>query len=351
MKNKSKIFTLFFAVFMIILIIVYPDISSRGISRGLIIAANVVIPSLFPFMVCVLMLIKSGITARKNFLNKVLYKTFGHNFDMFFVFVLSMLGGYPVGAKLINEIYNQKTIDEQTANLMLGYCVNAGPAFIVLIVGGAFNSKTIGIILLISHILSSFVIALIYSKKIKKQNTTHNNKKIFFKSFSDTFVESVAEASGSILNICSFVILFSAINSYIDYFFSDVAIIKYISLFTEVTSAVVDCNSVYFASFLLGFSGFSIWCQVFSITKNIKINKIKFVFSRLLHGTISLVLTKAIISTFKIRISTYSNNINFKKEFFYSDIFLFCSMLIMFIVLFMSFYLKNNSRKFINDVI
>lgn len=351
MINKSKIFTVLFSSMMIILIIIFPDISSRGISRGLVVAANIVIPSLLPFLVCVLMFIKSGITISNKFLNKALYKIFGHNFDMFFVFILSMLGGYPVGAKLINELYIKNIIDDKTADLMLAYCVNAGPAFVVLIVGRAFNSKTIGIILLAAHLLSSFAIALFNAKKIKRQYINHTQTANTLKSFSDIIVESVADASDGILNICCYVILFSAINSYIDFFFSNVAIVKYLPLFTEVTSAVINCKNLYLSSFLLGISGVSIWCQVFAITKNFKINKLKFVFNRLTHGIISLVITKILISVFKIEILTYSNNINFASKFFYSNAFLFCSMLIMIIVLFTFLYFKNNCGKIINDVI
>ncbi len=350
MKNMSKILSISFAVLMIILILLFPDISSKGISRGLIIAANVVIPSLFPFMVCVLMIIKSGFTIKNKLLDKILYKIFGHSFDMFFVFILSMIGGYPVGAKLINELCSQKIFNEKTANLMLAYSVNAGPAFIVLIVGGAFNSKKIGLLLLVSHLLTSLIIAL-FSAKWLKRYTIHSYKAIVLKSFLDNFVESVADASSSILNICSFVILFSGINSYIDYFFSNMTSIKLISLFTEVTSAVVNCKNIYIASFLLGFSGISIWCQVLAITKNMKINKFRFVLSRIVHGTISVIITKILILIFKIKISIYSNNINFEKEFLYSNEFLFCSMTIMLMVLFVFLYLKNNSGKFINDVI
>ncbi len=351
MTVKSKVSTLCLAIFMIILIITLPDISSSGVSRGLIISANVIIPSLFPFMVCVLMLIKSGIKLNNKTVNQILYKVFGQNFDMFFVFLLSMIGGYPVGAKLINELYSQETIDKKTANIMLTYCVNAGPAFIISVVGGVFSSQKIGIVLLVSHILSSFLIALLCSKKNKK-NIFWNKKNIKIqKNFSENFVESVADASGSMLSICSFIILFSVINSYLDYFFCNMPIIKYISIFTEVTSAVVKCKNLYLVSFLLGFSGLSIWCQIFAISGKRKINIISFVIGRILHGTISVIITRFLVYIFKIKVYTFSNNVNLNNKFYYSNITLFISMLIMIIVLFTFFCSKNNSGKIINDVL
>ena len=350
MSVKSKLFSICFAFLMIALIIAHPDISSSGVSRGILISANVVIPSLFPFMVCVLMILKSGFVINNRFINNFLMKIFGHSFNMFFVFVLSMIGGYPVGARLLNKLYEQKAIDNKTADIMLMYCVNAGPAFIVSIVGGVFNSPKIGIALLVSHLLSSVIIALFYAKKIKKQNHMKQNTNEI-KTFSENFVESVSEASGSILSICCFVIFFSFVNLYLDYFFADMPIIKYISLFTEVTSAVASCKNIYVTSFLLGFAGLSIWCQVFALSGKRKINMARFVVGRLLHGTISVFLTKIFITVFKISIKTFNNNIKFNNYIINSDILLFFSMFIMLTVLFTFLYTKNNSGKIINDVI
>ncbi len=350
LKNSKAIICTVILAF-IILILVFPKVSGAGVIQGLIISANLVVPSLFPFMVCVLTIVKSGISVKNNFVNKLLYKFFGHNFNLFFVFILSMIGGYPVGARLIKELYNQDIIDENAANVMLTYCVNAGPAFIISIANKAFKSQKAGIILLIAHIFSSVIIALFCAKMLKKQNLNFKCHSNNTRTFSEIFVESISEASGSILGICSFVIMFSAINSYFDYFSSYLSIIKYITFFTEVTSATAKCKNIYLTSFLLGFSGVSIWCQVFAILSNIKINKLRFLYSKFLHGTISYIITKIIIKIFKIKIFTFSNNIAFENKMFYSNFSLFCSILIMMIVLLTFVYSKNNSRKIINDVV
>lgn len=352
MLIKSKSYSWLIAVIVIVLIISFPDISSIGVSRGLLISANVIIPSLFPFMVFVLMLIKSEIHIKNRILNNILYTVFGHNFDMFFVFVLSLIGGYPIGARLVNEMLMQKKIDNKTANIMLMYCVNAGPAFIVSVVGsGVFNSQKIGFVLLLSHITASILIAIFCGRNLKKLNCEYQVHNESVKPVSQIFVESVADACGAMLSICCFVILFSAINSYLDFFFGSMSILKYISYFTEVTSAVIKTKNIFFISFLLGFSGLSIWCQVFAMSKGAQINILRFCFGRIMHGTISVVITKLIIVVFKIKISIFSNNINPQNDMLYSNTALFFAMTIMLIVLLTFLYSKNNSGKFINDVI
>ena len=270
---------------------------------------------------------------------------------MFFVFLMSMLGGYPVGARLINEMYNNKSINNRTADIMLTYCVNAGPAFVVSVVGAVFHSNKIGVLLLISHIIASIIMSLLCANNLRKNDNLNMTPLPKIKTFSENFVESVADASSTIISICSFVILFSSINAYIDYFFKNVTIIKYISYFTEVTSAVTKTRNIYFISFLLGFSGISIWCQIFAISSNRKINFIRFSAGRVLHGIISTIITSIIITAFDIKLSAFSNNVAFTNNMMYSNISLFVSMMIMFIVLFIFIYTKNNSGKIIKDMI
>lgn len=351
MRIKIKGIYYIFCILLILLLTIFPSVAKQGAIQGLKLSANVLVPSLFPFTVCVLMIIKYGFSAKNNILNNVLYKFFGQNFDMFFVFIMSMLGGYPIGAKLINALYDDKIIDKKTANIMLMYCVNAGPAFIITVVGGALNSKKMGIILLVSHICTSVIFALVFGNKLKKHNRWYKFKKISTKPISCIFVESVNDASESIINICAFVTVFSVINSYFDCFFANTSIIKYLSYLTEITYAVSKEKNVFFISFLLGFSGLSIWCQLFALTKSFKVNFFNFALGRVFHGTISFFLTKLLLKMFKIEIDVFSNKINYEINLLHSNIYLFFSMLIMLIVLLIYIYSKNNSGKLLKDVV
>lgn len=349
---KSKVFTFSLCTVLIVLIIIFPEISGNGVSKGLILSSNVIIPSLFPFMVCVLIILKCGINVTNRLLNKITYTIFGVNFNMFFVFILSLLGGYPVGAKLINELYENNLITEKDANLMLVFCVNAGPAFVIFVVGiGIFNSRTLGILLFVSHIMASFVIAL-FCGKIFKKNKYDYIIKVYNKvdKISDIFVQSVADTCSAIIKVCSFVVLFSVINTYLEFLFNDLIILNKISLLTEVTYAITKNKNIYFISFILGFSCFSIWCQIFSVCSKFKIFYLQFIFGRLLHGLLSMIFTKNFLIFFNINVPVF-NNINFSGKFFYTTPQLFFSMLIMLIVLFCYVYSKNNSGKILSDVI
>ncbi|MDO4608383.1 MAG: hypothetical protein Q4B40_04245 [Clostridia bacterium] len=347
---NKKLFP-YFCIFLIIMLIISPEISHDGVIKGLLISANVIIPSLFPFTVCVLLLLKSQISIKNKFLNNLTYKLFGFEFDIFIIFVLSLIGGYPVGAKLISELYSQKSINKTAANILLIYCVNAGPAFILSAVGcGMFSSYKIGVILLLSHIFSSILIAILLSAKLKKIKF-NNTAKINTKSFSEIFVSCVADATKSMIQICGFIVIFSAINAYLEYFFKNYAIINKLTYFVEATSGISKTNNIIFVSFLLGFAGISIWFQIFSITKDIKIKYLNFIFGRFLHGTISSILTFSLLKIFKINITVFSSNSVITASCFCTNLSLSISLFIMLLIFLIYLSTKNSSRKIIDDMV
>ena len=100
MKKILKYFGVFIIFIFMILIILNPQNSAQGAVNGLLLCGNVIIPSLFPFAVCISFLMNSGIVLVLKPFNRIFIKIFGMNFEMFSLFLLSFLGGYPIGAKL-----------------------------------------------------------------------------------------------------------------------------------------------------------------------------------------------------------------------------------------------------------
>ena len=335
---------------LVVMFVFLPNISCDGVIRGLLISANVVIPSLFPFTVCVLIIIKLNINLNNTFITKITKKFFGLNDVMFFVFILSLIGGYPIGAKLLNELYVKKSIDKKSLNIMQIYCVNAGPTFVISAIGtGVFKSIEIGYALYSSHIISSLIIAFLFGFKLKKHKIFIQKNNYVNKSFSNIFIESVTDATSSVLNICAFITVFSALNACADYIFCDLSIIKHITLFTEVTTSIFKYKNIYLTSFLLGFAGLSVWCQVFSFLKE-NINYIFFITGRIIHGFLSVIILKIILCVFKIKTSTLGD-LNLQYKSFYTSQTLSISIFIMLMVLIAFIYSKNNSGKIIKDMI
>ena len=309
--KKISIFKILFTALIFLfsfLLIFKAQLCQKAVANAIILCGKVLIPSLFPFSVCVFFIMQLKIEEKLKFLKKFTRKTFKTDIDGFLIFIFSLIGGYPIGAKLLNEACEENKLSAKNGGKMLNFCINAGPAFIVSAIGtGILRSKKLGFILLFSHILSSFIIFLFY----RLRNTDFAFSKTTKKSspnIADIFVLAVTKSSGVALNICSFVILFSAVTAYIEFYSQKIQFLKPVLFLIEVTFSVTKTNNIYLISFLLGFGGICVWFQIFSLTKTLRINPLVFSLIRIIHGLLSSILTYSILKIFPINIPVFSNN-------------------------------------------
>ena len=347
---KINIFTALVFVLLIILLTINPIPCREGAETGLLLCGRVIIPSLFPFTFCILFIMKTGLLDKMGFLQKFTRKIFHFEPEMFSLMLISFIGGYPVGAKVLSSAVKEKKISSENAGIMLNYCINAGPAFIISAVGnGILGSKNLGIILLSSHLSASLILCFLSRFPEPKAPQKQKSQKKF--SFADDFVLSVKEASDTTLSICSFVVLFSALNNYIQVYSEKIIFLKRLTYFTEVTNAVTLTKNIYIISFLLGFGGISIWCQIAAMSKNIKIKPLRFILFRLLHGFISSALTFTLLKLFKITVPTLSNGRSFNPNFIYSTPSVAISLFMMCVILIISISTKKFAGKITDDMI
>ncbi len=345
MKKALNLLSVIFISFFAFLIILRPEISLKTALSGVILCGNVIIPSLFPFTFCVMFINKSGILKFLKPLNPVTQFLFHLNFYEFSLFLLSLVGGYPLGAKLLS----QNGISDEKTKVMINYCINAGPAFVVLAVGkGVFKSTLIGWVLFLSQIISSLIIALFLARFLKRDKKIATPKKL---GVVDNFVLSAADAADTIIKICSLVILFSVICGYIEMLSKTLKPFAVLALLCEVTTAVFKSQNILTTAFLLGFAGVSIWCQVLSLLKGIKINFILFIIFRIIHGFLSCGLTLLFLKLFKISISTISNNVSFNISAFINGPVVAFSLIIMGVILIISLYNKKFAGNLYEDVV
>ncbi len=343
LKKALNFLGLVLIVLFAFLIILKSDICVKSALSGLLICGNVIIPTIYPFTFCVLFIKSSGVFKILKPFNSLTIKLLGLNYYEFAIFLMSLIGGYPIGAKLLSDSKIQKT------PTMLNYCINAGPAFIILAVGkGVFKSLTIGWILFFSHILSSIFIAFFHKFKAKPEPTPTTPKPI---NAVDNFIISASAAAETVIKICSIIIIFSVIGGYIELFSKQFSTLYYLGLLCEVTNAVFKCNNVITVSFLLGFSGFGIWAQVFGILKTVKINYMKFIIFRLVHGGLSASFTLLLLKTFKITVNTLSNGIRFNYDLFKSGPVVAFSLIITGIIFIISLYNKKFAGNLVEDIV
>ena len=314
-----------FSIFMLF----FPQNSKDGAIDGIKLCVNVIIPSLFPFTFCVLFIKNFNLLEKLYFLEKITLFLFGLSSEEFSIMILSFIGGYPTGAKLIDDYQNENSVPQIKCNLMLCYCINAGPAFIVMAVGvGILNSKKLGWLLLLAHIIASLILAVVLRPLSKKQavETKHKNTNI---NIHKNFVLSVKSAASSTFSVCIYIILFAVIKVFFEHINLYLPFLKSITCLFEVTTAVLESNNLYHIAFLLGFSGICVWCQILGLVKNFNINLPYFITARVIHGILSAFIMFLLLRIFKISIPTFSNAVNIKSDFIYRSVPLSVSLIIL----------------------
>ncbi|MBE6974953.1 MAG: hypothetical protein E7436_05635 [Ruminococcaceae bacterium] len=129
----------------------------QGASEGIRLCLQTVIPSLFPFFV-----LSSILTAHLTdsggfrFLGRLFHIPAGAES----IFAVGLLGGYPVGARLIAEACRRGDLHRRDGDRMLMFCSNAGPAFIFGLVGPQFSDPLAPWLLWGIHILSAVLVAV-----------------------------------------------------------------------------------------------------------------------------------------------------------------------------------------------
>ncbi len=285
---------------------------SAGIQNGLRICAGVLIPSLFPFMVLSSFLsLTSAASILSIPLTPITTRIFKLPKEFGAIVLLSLVGGYPVGAKSISLLLEQGRIEKSTAERMLCFCMNSGPSFLITAVGvGMLFSKTAGLILFFSQTVATLIIGMIVSFRVKIP--TAQISKIKMKN-DEAFVAAVSSASSAMIAMCSFAILFSGITALISangtitrlahtIHINENIVKAIISGILEVTSGCVNASAI---GGLLGFGiicaaasfgGLSVLFQVISCFRENPISFRPLIFSRILHMCISTAIAFPIYS-------------------------------------------------------
>ncbi len=186
-----------------------------GVRRGLTLCAGVLIPALFPFMVLCCYLLRSGAARVLALPLRPFCRLLRLPGDMGAVLLLSLIGGYPVGAKMIAGLHEQGRLDTATARRMLCFCVNCSPSFLLSAVGaGMLRDRRAGAALLAAQLLATLAIALVTALQknaaVAGPGTATAPKRPAAASRA-AFVPAVADASASMLGICAYTVLFSGL--------------------------------------------------------------------------------------------------------------------------------------------
>lgn len=165
---NADLFFCFILLGMILVVCFKPSAYINATYKGFCVWAKIVLPSLFLFFILTKLLMQiNGTFKIFGFVDKPFQKLYGVNKFGGYVFIMSILSGYPIGAKLTSEFYEQGLITKSEAHRMISFTSTSGPMFIIGSVAiKMFNSIKLGVIIFFCHILSALINGFLY-KKVK----------------------------------------------------------------------------------------------------------------------------------------------------------------------------------------
>ncbi len=271
-----------------------PDAAIQGISVGLHRCATALIPALFPFFVLSEFWIRRGHSQTVSQILGPLFKKLFHISQTAApAIVLGMIGGYPVGALTAAKLYDRNELSKEDAELAVFFCNNAGPAFIVCVVGvGIFGSTTYGLMLYGIHLLTALLLGILFRPKYQPPNVPSVSI-IHPESFSCAITASIQSAGRTILQVCMFVLLFSVVLAFISNIIGATPVMLAgllelsagASILTQGDSSIA-VKWILSAGFL-GFGGLCVLLQSMAALQEVGLSVKSMVKGKLLHGCFS----------------------------------------------------------------
>ncbi len=296
------------------LLVAYPEASAEGVSNGIRLCIESIVPSLFPF------LLFSSVLSGTGVLNSLIKATdkltrliFALPGDSLPIIAMSLIGGFPVGAFLIKKAVEKGALTQSQGKRMLLFCVNAGPAFTISTVGSMLlSSKKAGIIIYCSTAFSSLLLGIIsrFTSLNDDAYATERSDDISQKTgFYTVITESVNSSSQAILNTCIWIVVFSCLYSLIELLPLNDSFVLFFKCFSEVTNGVITVLEQYplpLVSGIISFGGFCVHLQLMPCLSALKMKYKHFITARIVSASFSIAVAYVLFGLFPVSISTVS---------------------------------------------
>mgnify|MGYP000922985346 CR=1 FL=1 len=340
---KSLVVPMVCIVFIVSLMI-FSKTAVNSALKGIDLWLNVVFPSLFPFLVA------SEVLSGTNFikavgilLEPIMRPLFNVPGCASFPIAIGITSGYPVGAKVIVSLKENKLINKKEAERLLAFCNNSSPLFITGAVSvGMLKLPKIGPLLLLCHVAAGISVGLIFKyfysdcykanwsfPKAKEKFSRHNTSSHISSSnnsptnFVSLLGNAVKNSVISLLAIGGFIILFSVIiniliesgiiSSFVNFLY---LVLKYTCLpkelfvslsggFIEITTGLKMLSSLenislnvrlIAASIIIGWGGISVHMQILSIVNNSGLSIKPYLIGKLMQSIIAAFYTLIMIN-------------------------------------------------------
>lgn len=118
------------ALYLIFLLLRYPALSLEYASTGLMLWFQRMIPTLLPFMILSGIMIRMNLTEKfVSFIHPFLHRIYGTSPNGSYTILMGLLCGFPMGARIIGELYQTGKLSRKESSRLLIFCNNIGPIY------------------------------------------------------------------------------------------------------------------------------------------------------------------------------------------------------------------------------
>lgn len=323
-KKARKILPLSLIIcFFILCLVINPERYIESVFSGMLLFAKNVAPALFPFFFFTKILTGIGAaSALGRALKRPIARLYNAPGESGYILVMSLISGYPIGAKLISDFYENGNFSEANCKKVSSFTSTSGPLFVVGTVGTLmFSSPKAGYVLFVCHALGALVNGLLYRGRkseiaLSAMPTRQSDDKLLNNSITSSIL--------SVLIVGGYIAIFSMIiDIAVDAKIVDALAfviskpLSWVGLPTEIAApsiismieitrgcqAFAQCGAsiktiLPFAAGLLSFGGLSITLQSLTFLKNCKMKTSFYFLTKFTQAVVTFIIALGIVEIF-----------------------------------------------------
>lgn len=305
--NILRFLSMAIGVYLIVLLLRFPALSLQYASIGLNLWFQKMIPTLLPFMIL------SGILIRRNLtegfvrlIHPLLRFLFRTSPNGSYTLTMGFLCGFPMGARVIGELYGAGKLSKWEAERLLAFCNNIGPIYFI-----SFAMPMLGINKIAGPFLIMYGVPLLYgfvlmrvfphirwkrqTKVTDTVNCSETNEApktsgIFVNSAPPSLFAATDEAilSGllGIAKLGGYMVFFNLLNIlFVPFSQLSSGLLGFYNCILEITSGINRCGQAFpnTVLILLPFGGFSCIGQTYSMICHTDLSIRPYLFHKLIQ--------------------------------------------------------------------
>lgn len=284
MKKRLPLIVL---IIIVVCIIFQNKAVTYNIGDAITLWKNKIFPSLFPFMILSSLLVNYGFLNLTNkFVGPLMRKLFNLSENTSYVFVMSLLSGFPSSSMYAKELYQNNIITKEETFKIVLFTHFSNPIFIF-----AMISKKPLLVLTVHYLTNVLIGILIRDRNVKVGKNKY--QELIPENFFVVFSKAIKKSIENLLYILGVIVFFFMLSTILNNPLANIVLelsqgLNFINVYFSNPQLIASLSA-----FLLSFGGFSVHMQTYGILSELNFPYLKYLKTRLFHALLSFVLVFA----------------------------------------------------------